>query len=63
MLGKLTSCVLSLSPGKHMKDDRYCEFSPHGHYEGNEKGPSCREPAHLKREALFPSEWQEVSPS
>lgn len=36
-LGKLTSCVPSLSPGKHMKDDRYCEFSPHSHCEGNER--------------------------
>lgn len=35
-LGKLASCVLSLSPGKHMKDDRYCEFSLHSHCEGNE---------------------------
>lgn len=37
MLGKLTSCALSSSPGKHMKDDRYCEFSPHSHCEGNEE--------------------------
>lgn len=36
-LGKFASSVLSLSPGKHMKDDRYCEFSPNSHCEGNEK--------------------------
>lgn len=36
-LGKSASSVLSLSPGKHMKNDRYCEFSPCSHCEGNEK--------------------------
>lgn len=56
-LGKLASCVLALSPGKPMKDDRYCEFSPHSHCEGNEKGSSCGEPAHLKREALSQAPW------
>lgn len=36
-LGKSASSVLSLSPGKHMKNDRYCEFSPCSHCEGNTK--------------------------